>query len=145
MTARAAPPYDYWQAGAIGALAWSVLPSATNRCRIKGVFALPAGDPRITSIPEGTHVYSFKANINHAKSTGLGACAGCTDEACIVLQSIRLNQPVASGGAFINLTNPATVQHVIWQAWSTNDPNSQCPLITPAKTRSWGSIKALYR
>jgi hypothetical protein len=137
--------YDYWQAGAIGALAWSVLPYTTNRCRIKGVFALPAGDARITSIPEGTHVYSFKGRINNAKSTGLGACAGCSDEACIVLQNIRLNQPVSAGGHSIYMTNPATVQHVIWQAWSTGDPVYQCPLITPAKTRSWGSIKALYR
>jgi len=137
--------YDYWQAGAIGSLSWSVLPNSTNRCRIKGVFALPAGDARITSIAKGTPVYSFKCNINNAKSTGLGACAGCTDEACIVLQSIRINQPVASGGFAIFMTNPATAQHVIWQGWSTQDPTAACPLLTPAKPRSWGSIKALYR
>jgi hypothetical protein len=67
--------YDYWQAGAIGALSQDA--AVGNRARVKGVFALPAGDARITGIPEGTEVYSFKANINNAKSTGLGACAGC--------------------------------------------------------------------
>jgi hypothetical protein len=137
--------YDYWQAGAIGALNWSVLPTTTNRCRIKGVFALPAGDERITSILEGTHVYSFKGRIINAQSTGLGACAGCSDEACIVLNSIRINQPASSGHTQIHLSNPATVQHVIWQAWSTGNPVYQCPTVTPTKTRSWGSIKALYR
>jgi hypothetical protein len=138
---------DYWQAGAIGSLAWSQLPppSAVNRCRIKGVFALPAGDARITSVAEGTEVYSYKCNINNAKSTGLGACAGCLDEACIVLNSIRINQPVSSGGAAIFIPNPATSQHVIWQGWSTVDPNQQCPLVTPTKKQTWGSIKALYR
>jgi hypothetical protein len=137
--------YDYWQAGAIGALSWSVLPNTTNRCRIKGVFALPAGDARITSVPVDLEVYSYKCNINNAKSTGLGACAGCTTEACIVLNSIRVNQPVASGGAAIFISNPAVVQHAIWQGWSTGDPNQACPLITPTKSKSWGSIKALYR
>ena len=137
--------YDYWQAGAIGALNWSVLPTTTNRCRIKGVFALPAGDERITSILEGTHVYSFRARILNFQSTGLGACAGCSDEACIMLNSIRINQPVSSGAPSIPLYNAATVQHVIWQAWTTTDPIYQCPVLTPTKSRSWGSIKALYR
>jgi len=137
--------YDYWQAGAVGAMAWSIIPFAANRCRIKGVVALPSGDPRITEIPEGTHVYSFKCNINNARSTGLGACAGCGDEACIMLNSIRINQPVSSGAPSIPLYNAATVQHVIWQAWTTTDPIYQCPVLTPTKSRSWGSIKALYR
>ena len=136
---------DYWQAGAIGSLSWSVLPNTTNRCRIKGVFALPAGDARITSIAEGTEIYSFKCNINNAKSAGLGACAGCLDEACIVLNSIRINQPVASGGSAIFIPNPATAQHVIWQAWTSIDPTQACPLVTPTKKQTWGSIKALYR
>ena len=136
--------YDYWQGGAIGGLGWSVLPFTGNRCRIKGVFALPAGDPRITSLPEGAHVYSFKVVINNAKSTGMGSCSGCGDEACLALQIIRLDQPPAIA-PIITLLNPATVQHVIWQAWTTPDPVNQCPLITPARTRTWGSIKALYR
>jgi len=65
--------YDYWQGGAIGGTAEFLL--GGNRARIKAVYALPAGDPRITSVPEGTHVYSFKAIINNLKSSGLAACA----------------------------------------------------------------------
>jgi hypothetical protein len=138
--------YDYWQGGAIGGLQWSSFqPQGNlNRCRIKGVFALPAGDERITSIPEGLEVYSFKANVNSAKSTGLGACAGCSDEACIVLQTIRLNQP-APDPPITALESPATSQYVIWQAWSTQDPNNACPAVTPTRNHTWGSIKALYR
>ena len=136
--------YDYWQGGAIGGLNWSAQPATTNRCRIKGVLALPGGDSRITSVPEGTEVYSFKANVNSAKSTGLGACAGCSDEACIVLNAIIINQP-APEPPQIRMTNPATVQHVIWQGWSTPDPNNACPVVTPTRNHTWGSIKALYR
>ena len=86
--------YDYWQGGAIGAFAMD--PPSGNVARIKAVFALPAGDARITSIAEGTDVYSFKAVINHAKTVGAGACDGCEAGACFVLNSIKLNQPVVA-------------------------------------------------
>jgi len=136
--------YDYWQGGALGAVGWSVLPSATNRCQIRGVFALPDGDPRITSVPEGVEVYSFKAIIKNDRSTGLGACTGCSDEACIVLNVLTIGQP-APNPPQLRLTNPAAVEHVVWQGWSTPDPNNQCPAVTPARKQTWGSIKALYR
>ena len=136
---------DYWQGGAIGALNWSLDPfGGANRCRIRGVFALPAGDARITAVPEGTHVYSFKCNINNARSTGLGACTGCGDEACIVLNTIAINQPAPQPPRTL-LQNPEFAAFVTWQGWSTPDPNNQCPEVTPARSRSWGSIKALYR
>src|SRR5262245_56179461 len=72
---------DYWQGGAIGSLAMDA--PVGNRARIKGVFALPAGDSRITAVGEGTEVYSYKANINNAKTAGLGACSGCPVGVCI--------------------------------------------------------------
>jgi hypothetical protein len=131
--------YDYWQGGAVGAITLDVRNQVGNRARILGVFALPAGDPRITAVPEGLQVYSFQARINNAKTAGMGSCAGCVAEACIVLRSIRLNQhpplPMPT------LTDPAVSQYVIWQSWSGGD----CPQVTPAKKQTWGSIKALYR
>lgn len=133
--------YDYWQGGAIGGISQD--PAIGNRVRIKSVLALPAGDPRITSVAEGVHVYSFKVNLNSAKTTGLGSCAGCNVEACIVLLSIRLNQPPPLNSIF--LSSPATAQHVTWQGWSNPNPIFACPYITPAKRQTWGSIKALYR
>ena len=135
--------HDYWQGGAIGAAQEDPPNGFDNRARIKMIMALPAGDPRITSIAEGLHVYSFKLNINNARTVGMGSCAGCSAEACIALQIIKLNQPVPLPR--IDLTNPSTAQHVIWQAWTTVDPNNLCPSVTPVKSQTWGSIKALYR
>jgi hypothetical protein len=131
--------YDYWQGGAIGAIQED--PPVGNRVRIKGVFALPAGDARITGIAEGTEVYSFKANINNAKSTGLGACAGCQLGACIVLNSIKINQPVSEpcGGKFVSA--PAVRNFATWQGGIGGD----CLAATPARNTTWGSVKALYR
>lgn len=133
--------YDYWQGGAVGGI--QMRTPVGNRVRIPGVYAIPANDPHITAVPEGLHVYSFKAVINNAKTVGLGSCAGCNTDVCIVLQWITLDQPVGTPAGNIRLTNPATAQHVIWQGWS--DPSGNCPQVTPAKNRTWGSIKALYR
>jgi hypothetical protein len=133
---------DYWMAGAIGSLQWGQ--NGANRARIRGVFALPAGDARITTLTPGTEYYSFKCNINNLKTTGLGACAGCTDEACIVLNTIIINQPAPNPPqTYIN--NPAVSDYAIWQAWTTVDPTQQCPAVTPTRKETWGSIKALYR
>jgi hypothetical protein len=131
--------YDYWQGGAIGAIQEDA--PIGNRVRIKGVFALPSGDARVGPIAEGTEVYSFKANINNAKSSGLGACAGCQLGACIVLNSIKLNQPVEEpcGGKFVSA--PASRNFATWQGGIGGD----CYAATPAKNTTWGSVKALYR
>ena len=140
--------FDYWQGGALGGVSMDApFGLGVNRARIKALVGLPAGSPLITSVPEGTPVYAVKININNSRTVGPEACGGCSDEACIVLQSIRIDQPVDSpaNGQFILVTNPGTAQHVIWQGWSTIDPNQQCPLVTPARVRTWGSLKALYR
>jgi len=135
---------DYWQGGATGGVNWGVLPNTTNRCRIKGVFALPAGSPFIAPLVEGVEYYSCKILVNNLKSTGLGACAGCSNQACIVLNEIILNQ-AAPSPPITSLINPAASNYCIWQAWTTSDPNNQCPAVTPARKATWGSIKALYR
>jgi hypothetical protein len=131
--------YDYWQAGAIGSIAQDA--AVGNRARVKGVFALPAGDARITGISEGTEVYSFKANINNAKTVGLGACAGCPLGACIVLNSIKINQPVGTPGGGKFVSAPASRNHATWQGGIGGD----CYAATPARNTTWGSVKALYR
>ena len=138
--------YDYWQGGAIGAIVMD--PPVGNFTRIKGVFALPAGDPRIGYVDERWEVYSFKLRVTNLKTTGAGACIGCEAGACIVLRSIRLNQPAPL--STFEIANPQQRAFVSWQCESFLDhdrvPNCLfpgCP--TPARTQTWGQIKQLYR
>ena len=131
--------YDYWQGGAVGGITMDN--PVGNRARIKAVFALPAGDPRITGILEGTEVYSFKAVINNARTTGLGACAGCPTGVCIVLQSIKINQPAANPNGSKYVSNPANRAYATWQGGIGSD----CYAATPAKNVTWGRIKLQYR
>jgi len=137
---------DYWQDhGVAPTPAYDVNFGAANRARIRELVALPAGDPQIGPLTEGTEVYSFKININSAATVGPGACAGCGDEACIVLQFINVLQPPGTPGGSFHLTNPAPAFYAIWQAWTNPDPANACPAVTPARQQTWGSIKAVYR
>jgi hypothetical protein len=140
--------WDYWQGGAVGAIVQD--PPQGNRVRLKGVFALPTGDSRIVPIADGTEVYSFKAVISNAKTTGLGACGGCDEGACFMLNYIQVNQaPLYSNYYF---SAPADRNFVTWQCPGglvIVDPGIgtfcelNCP--TPAQSRTWGQIKQLYR
>ena len=137
--------FDYWQGGAIGGASAEYPTTAANKARLKAIAALPFGDSRITSIAAGTEVYTFKLTINNAKTVGLGACAGCSDEVCIALNSVLITQtPGAPNGNFM-LVNPAVSNHVMWQGWSPADPFQGCPLVVPTRDRTWGAIKAIYR
>lgn len=136
--------HDYWQGGASGGIVMD--PPEGYRARIRAVVALPLGDARITGIPEGTEVYSFKVIIDHAKTAGDGACAGCAGGVCIVLNSIRLNQPQSVPGGTIFLSNPATRQDASWQCpgfLTTVGCIQKCP--TPTQARTWGQIKQIFR
>jgi hypothetical protein len=129
--------YDYWQGAAVSGI--NMDSPVGNRARIKAICALPAGDPHIGGILEGTEVYSFKARISNTKTVGLGACAGCATGVCIVLESIKLNQPAVQYGAkFIG--SPATRAFATWQGGISGN----CYAATPAKNVTWGSIKAQY-
>lgn len=131
--------YDYWQGGASGGASMDA--PIGNRARIKAFVALPSGSPLITGILEGTEVYSFKLNISNTKTTGLGSCAGCGTGVCIVLQSIKLNQPQGNPYGSKFMSSPAMRAHATWQGGTGVD----CYAATPAKNVTWGSIKAIYR
>lgn len=135
--------FDYWQGGAVGG--HSANQPAGNRVRLLATAALPAGDSRIVPIDPGTEVYTFRLTLNNAKTVGLGACGGCSQEACIVFNSMLVTQVPGTPGGNTTISLPGTAAHVIWQGWTTGVPTEQCPALTPAKSRTWGSIKAIYR
>jgi hypothetical protein len=135
--------FDYWAGGAIGGQSADV--PIGNRVRLKATAALPAGDSRIGPIAEGTEVYTFKLTVNNAKTVGLGSCGGCSQETCIVFNSMLVTQVPGTEGGNFTFSAPGTAAHVIWQAWTSGIPSEQCPAVTPAKSRTWGAIKAIYR
>ena len=128
---------DFWGGGATGGGGVSPDHSAPNRLQIKLVGATPGENP----IDPGAEHYMFKANINRAKSTGAGSCAGCADAACFVLNRLVINQPAGVGDA--TLTTPMFGNFVTYSGGVIG--GAGCPGATPAQNRTWGQVKSLYR
>jgi hypothetical protein len=142
---------DYWLGGATGGFVYqipgpSLLPN-TSRLKMVCAIAGAAAGPWNNKL----ETYSWRATLNHTKTTGTGFCAGCLDGACIVFNSLRMTQNaganypgsptcIAGGGAKV-ITNPLDRQYVTWQAGIPNCGNT----VTPTKNATWGQVKSLYR
>jgi hypothetical protein len=130
-------------AGGIGAYTqvapgggWSISPIVESQhVRITIAMATPAPGPI------DLDVEYFSANIifNNAKTVGTGACAGCADPVCIVLNSIKLTQPVGLGDTVLGFPASPGSNQITWQG-----AGADCNAV-PVRNTTWGSVKSLYR
>ena len=109
-----------------------------NRARVRTACAVN-GTTLVNGVDE---YYIQRILITNARSTGVGACSGCQDGACIVLNSTLLTQPAGVGDYL--LTNPLNRNWVQWQGGAGDVPGG-CPAATPTQNRTWGAVKSLYR
>ena len=107
--------------------------------RIKVVLAMPAGTEGTVS--PNIEYYAFRVGISHTKTVGTGACAGCLEPICLVLNQIRIVQPFGSPGGNIDVTTSAANRICTWQG-GPGQPT--CDLV-PTRRTTWGQIKGLYR
>ena len=130
---------DYWQGSATSGLGIVTIGlGGPNRERITAFAVVPAGDPHIVPIAPGTEVYSFKLIITNSRT--VGTCPGCLEGACIVFNNLQFTQIPSAGVRDINF--PATSNHVTWRGGLAP---GLCPAVTPARSPTWGAIKAIYR
>ena len=94
----------------------------------------------------GQEYFSFQLTILNQKTVGAGACGGCNVGACITLRRIWLrtlgglhDQYLITGAAPGDQIGDA---RVLWQLLG---PSSSCDVASPARNRTWGEVKALYR
>jgi len=130
--------FDPWVGVAAGGVSYTAGFNAPNRARIRTICAI-AGSTGITGTDE---YYFFKVTFTNARSIGNGSCAGCTDGACIVFNSILVTQPAGVGDYTISA--PANRNWVHWQGGASGVVGG-CPDATPTRTKTWGSVKSLYR
>jgi hypothetical protein len=131
---------DTWAgAGTAGVAAYltnSIVPSVPpNRARILGSISVPT--LQAASVAPGTEYFLLMFRINNAKSTGSGACAGCSDPVCLVLNEVLLT---SNNSGDTRITNPLVSNFASWQAALAN-----CPGATPTNNKTWGQLKSIYR
>jgi len=79
--------------------------------------------------------------IDHDHTVGTGACAGCIAPVWLVLEQVDLF--MTDGSPPIHLTMPVQGLYATWQSTIYTWP--PCLIPTPARNRTWGEIKSLYR
>lgn len=110
---------------------------APNTLRLRAGAAVPPGS-EIALLADGSELTVARIAISRVKSTGPGACEGCSSMACLFFRQARLEQPAGVGDHW--LWNPSATP-MVWlntPAWG-----SQCEI--PTLNRTWGAIKTLYR
>jgi hypothetical protein len=139
--------FDYWSGQALGGFGIIREPATPNRQRVLGVCAV--GLSQAGPLASNTETYSFKLTINNTKTVGAGACAGCTDGALIVLNSILCTQNPGVASAVIGdgvLAGPADhSMETLGTFAQMNGGVPGAPGPTPTKNTSWGAVKSLYR
>ena len=130
---------DFWAGNGAGGIgAYTIGFGGPNRARLVMAFAVPFDF--VGPVPAGVETYAFTVQVNNSKTVGTGACAGCNEAVCLVLNSINLTQPVGVGD--FKLTTPALGNFVAWQGGAVA---GGCPGSVPTKNATWGSVKSLYR
>ena len=107
-----------------------------NRAYLVGAAAIPSAHALVA----GTEYYGFRIALKKDKSnTSLaGSCVGCAEKVALGLHSLKaVGQAPES---FETIQSPQTSNCITWQGAGV----ALCAS-TPARNRTWGSIKSLYR
>lgn len=145
-TAGPATCADPWNGSAIGGLNYQAPYNGDlQRMRLRGVGVYSSSATH--SLSPGVEYYLMAFRFDHRQTVGDGACAGCFDKVCMVLNSVWLTQPLAVNDDEI-LTNPLFSVVATWRC--PGGPAADAPGCfyycgTPAHRSTWGEMKSLYR
>lgn len=139
IAATAANCFDWASGAAAGGLAaYNPNPAGrgTNTARILGGFAVPAA--AAATIPANTEMFAFNLVISNLLTTGTGSCAGCTSNACLVFNNVKMALGTTAGPNF-GTPNVAGSNIITWQGTGAN-----CSAV-PTRNATWSGVKSLYR
>jgi hypothetical protein len=134
--------------GGIGAynLGTTFSNGGSNSARLVFAIAVP---PSLLASPLALDEYFVGIlTINHAKTVGTGACAGCATPVCIVFNSLKLTTQVPVNDRTLKTpSNFTDSNYATWQGGLgvVTNRGSGCPAATPTKPKTWGAVKSLYR
>jgi hypothetical protein len=107
--------------------------------RLKVAVAVPLA--AVADLVANTEYFSCNLTIDNEKTVGSGACAGCTEPMCIVLNVLRVTSHIGIGENDVVLgTGASPGSNIV--TWQGPGPNCQA---VPTRNATWGAVKALYR
>lgn len=108
---------------------------AANQMRIYYAAAVPSA--QAVHWAAGTTYHAARLRLTNAHTAGPGACAGCSVDACIVLNAIEIQR---LSGPDVVLSDGAAGQNIV--KWQGQGPD--CAAV-PIIHTSWGRLRTLYR
>jgi hypothetical protein len=113
-----------------------------NQARIEVAASLLESVGGYASLGSDSTYYAACLTITNAHASEPGACVGCLEPTCLVLNSITvLRQPGAVGGnQVLSVPGPGQANWATWQGGL----DANCAAV-PARAVTWGRIKSLYR
>jgi hypothetical protein len=157
---------DWGSGAAAGGIATYQLNSqGLNHARISLVSGVPTGVP----VFAGQEYFAFSLTINHTKTVGAGACAGCLEPVVIFFSAADVQMPpVGSVPQHMLITQGTDGDATRWVSWQQGypvnvqqgceatggglfcfNPTTYFDVVTspPTATRgsTWGAVKSLYR
>ena len=106
-----------------------------SQVRLKVVATVPANQAR--TLDAGVVYDALQLDFANER---LSRCDGCQTPACLVLNSILLLRPPGSAAVLVPGDGSATDNLATWQGGLGADCNA-----VPARPRTWGAVKVLYR
>jgi hypothetical protein len=149
-------------AGGIGA--YQIGHRGPETAYLQGAFAVPLAAQ--ASLQAGQEYFAFAIGINHAKTVGTGACAGCQAPVVVFLSAIRITTQVSAHNVMLTRgANWLGSQYVSWQHGYPTNVTHGCGMTfgglgcafpyvdfdvvpydaTSARPSTWGQVKSLYR
>ena len=115
---------------------WTISPTVESQ-HARMVIAIATASPG--PIDADVEYFSGNVTINNTKTVGTGACAGCADPVCIVLNSVKITQGVGIGDFTLSTPVSANSNMVTFQG-----TGADCNAV-PVRNTTWGAVKGLYR
>ena len=149
----------YGSIGAAGVGAYQVGKWTPNSAQLLIAAAVPATDS--FAVGPGIETFAVRVVVNHAKTLGPGACAGCTQPVCIGVGSVNLTSANSIDNIAMVASGPnegGGLMNVTWQgAYVTRFTYAGGPALgfidlvcapttpVPTRARTWGQLRSLYR
>ena len=141
------PCIDLWGAldpsGSVQSYTLNMPRGQPNQARIR--VALGIVSPAGMTVSPGGRYLAARLTIDQLKTIDAGACPGCGDGVCLVLNSIILKRPIRPPGVpttdvLLVQPGPMASNWAIWQGGTA----TQCQAV-PVRPHTWGEIKSVYR
>jgi hypothetical protein len=142
----ACPDWAGGEGGGVNIAAYQVGISGPNTARLRAVTT--DGLASQATLAGGSEYFALRLDVNHQKTAGSGACAGCLTPICIAFSSLKLIMHPQSGLPPSFLTgriNATDSDYATWQGGGVPGGSAGCSAATPTRRTTWGAVRSMYR